>query len=192
MPIIGFEGLDGVGKTSAANQLAWRRGALIVTQIGVDTQSAVERRAVNTGNDVEARFDYFLGLNRAQMVVAQEVAALGRLVITESTVIRTVATHRVLGSERAMAYEIEEDLLPDFVIRLDLDQKTRIERIIARDGFLKHSSDWDKTLYERREELAAEYDSFGLITMNANQPVNRIVDVVESIAGLPVSSNNGL
>ncbi len=184
MIVVAFEGFDGVGKTTTAFGLAKVVDGFVATAGDLlddrDESWRRERRAVNEAHDIDARFHYFVKLNQAQMRLSRTVNRASRVAILESSIYRTVATHRALGSAAAHSFHIGPELQPDHTFYLELSESTRQERMIGRDGDLVHTSHWDETLFERREELGAEYGAFGLPTMDAAASLDDIVEQVRS------------
>ncbi len=126
MPVIVFEGFDGVGKTTLAQAYAEAVGGIAVSSLPMDPEWKAERQAVNAGDDVEARFDYFRRLNAAHMAKAREVEADGQVATLEGSIYRTVVTHRVLGSVAAEDFCIRPELRPDLGFLLLLPEAERV------------------------------------------------------------------
>jgi thymidylate kinase len=184
MPVIAFEGLDGVGKTTMATSLAEAVGGVVATAIELDPEWAEERRAVNAGNDVDARFDYFLRLNGHQMAIARGHEATGQAVTLESSIYRTVVTHRVLGSLAAQRYDIPDDIRPDRAFLLDVPEARRTAQLITRDGSIQHSSKWDEELYRQSGKVRRGYrnSDFGLTRINGARSPDELVRLVRHLA----------
>ena len=180
MPIIAFEGLDGVGKTTMAEHYE-ATGGIVMAKLAMNPMWARERRAVNAGTNADKRFEYFLRLNRDRMVLARWLSSKGETVALDSSVYRTVATHRALGSVVAQEYKIEPELCPDHTLLLDLDEFERTRRLRRRDnagdeaGELVYSSHWDRRLHELQADVREEYNSFGLITLDAFLPESELL-----------------
>lgn len=177
MSVIAFEGLDGVGKTTAAHGLAEFAGGLVASSAEYLPRSwAAQRREVNTGNDVESRFSYFVKINEAQMSLARRIDLARPLATLDTSIFRTVATHRVLGSMAAMSYEIPPWIMPDRTFYLDIDEDERQRRLAERDGAVMHPSRWDELLFERQDQLREAYTAFGLTILDATGGTDAIVD----------------
>ena len=188
-PIIAFESyLDGVGKTTTARAFARRVDGVMVGDIPVDPAWKKERQRVNNGDDVEARFDYFLRFNGLYMALAR-IVAVDRPAILDSTVYRTHASHRVLGSVAAWSPP-NAHLLPDVTIQLELDEGARRTRISDRDNGMVYPSHWDETLYDRERDLRIIYGQFRLPRVDADTPPEVIVE--RSMALMPDGILEGL
>lgn len=185
MPIITFEGHDGVGKTTAAMALAKLTGGIVVTSMAMHGDWKRQRRAVNQGADVDARFGYFLDLNRDRMVAARRLSHQGYVAILEGGVHRTVATHRVLGSAAAWEYDIgASDLLPEHAILLDLPEDERLTGLGSRDDGLVYSSHWDEWLFKKAGDVGREFGRFGLPTLDAGLPLDKLMGSVRELVGV--------
>jgi thymidylate kinase len=195
MPVIGFETpMDGGGKTATAqavvdavNEQYGSEVAILATGPNFSMSSgwARERRRVNQGTDVEARFRYFLELNRDCMALARwHAERFAGVAVLDSTVYRTAATHCVLGAAAARAYVIPPELRPDYTFQLEVDESTRIERLMARDGGLVFSSHWDQQLHERQAEVREAYEAFGLPKLDGTLPLSELVDSVKQLVGV--------
>ena len=187
MPVLAIEApLDGIGKTTIAREVAARLGGVVITDTPIDGSWHEERRAVNAGTDVDARFQYFRRLNGHYMDLARAEAEQGNLAILDSSVYRTVATHRVLRSVQAAAYLLEPSLTPDVTALLVTDDRTRMNRLIRRDGDIVFSSHWDRTLSERYADITLEYDRFGLPLVEATVSVDEVAKQVITLYGKAV------
>jgi thymidylate kinase len=187
MPILVIEGFDGVGKTTVARAAARRLDGVVVTDTPLDDIWSAKRKVVNRGQDVEARFDYFLQLNRQYMSLARAQSDIGRVSVLDSSVFRTVATHRVLGSFEAEDYELDAGLIPDHTVLLSVDEPTRIARLRARDGVVVYNSEWDMILHGHVDEVHEQYRQFGLPVVDASVDVERVVDQVLEIYSAPLT-----
>jgi thymidylate kinase len=185
MPVIAFEGLDGVGKTTAAAAVAESCDGILATHPKYLTpQWSAEKRAVNEGTDADARFYYFLQLNALQLAIALRAERHGFVATLDSSVYRTVATHRVLGSVAAREYGIQPELVPRHAYYLDLGEQERRQRLLNRDGSVTNSSHWDELLDLRQDYLREEFASFGLPAIDANLDTPALVSLVRSNVAL--------
>jgi hypothetical protein len=147
------------------------------------------RREVNRGNDPDARFRFFLDMNREMLRLARATRrAEGRTPAVESTVIRSVVTHTVLGSEEASRFVITPEDLPECPILLDVDEGERQDRLLKRDGDLVFSSHWDVPLHERagdvRDLYCFVYQALGLEIVDANRDIPEVAADIRRIANL--------
>jgi thymidylate kinase len=184
MPIvIGFEGKEGVGKSIVSEAIQKSVGGVCISNRASQPRMVEERSRVNSRRDIEDRFKYFVLLNGMQMA---EARAMHTDVVTlDSTIYRTSATHRVLGSQLAQQFSLRESLVPDLTVVLDLDEHTRLQRLHDLHGSVSENH-WDELLNHKAIELEAEYDTFNLQHIDASLPIDVVVQKVLELAGLAV------
>jgi len=103
------------------------------------------------------------------------------LATLESSLYRTVATHRVLGSSEARDYTVRMTAVADDTFYLDLPEEQRLARLEARDGPApQFSSHWDELLHERQDDLRQEYAGFGLLPLDASLAIDALVGQVRA------------
>ena len=165
MHTLAIEGLDGSGKTSCAERVAARLGGVCATSLPAGSAWRLKRSQVNLGADVEARFNFFIALNHMQLDAARSHEAGGFVSTLDSSIYRTVATHRVLGSQAAREHRIAACEKPDSTYYLQVPENLRQQRLSIRDGGIVHPSHWDEILFERSDDVRAEYAKLGLVKL---------------------------
>jgi hypothetical protein len=185
MPVIAFESIDGAETSMVADAFARLTGGIALRKLSMHGDWARERKAVNLGFDPDARFGYFLRLNRDRMAVARWLSGSGHPAILEGGVHGTVATHRVLGSAAAWEYDIDEsDLLPDHVILLGQADDERPTGLGSRDGGLVYASHWDEWLSKKVGDVSRELGRFELPTLDASRPIDELMGSVRELVGV--------
>ncbi len=159
MAIIGFEGLNGVGKSTFARYTARSKGGVFIGRKQLPKGLTRQGAEVNNGFDANRRFNHYLLRNHLQMDMAREADANGRIAILDTTIYQTVIAHRILGSEAAEEYEIPDSLKPDLVIWLDCVERIRQKRVRGENR--PPLSDWDRSLDLHQEDLRAGYSELG-------------------------------
>lgn len=187
MPVIAFEGLDGVGKTTVADAVAAATGGVAVTSLlspySFGKSWRVQKRAVNQGANPDTRFNYFKALNLRYMQYARIMEAEMPCITLDSSIYRTVATHRILGSRQAKGFLLDAQvsqpmMTPDLIFYLNLTEEDRQARLIDRDGGKIFPSHWDELLDWRQQELREVYERFNLPTLDATMAVSALVGIV--------------
>ena len=184
MTVIAFEGLDGVGTSIAARLAAMSFGGQVATRPALLPARIVRGRGeVNAGHDVEARFAFFVRLNERQIKLARGIEKNLGFAALDSSIYRTVATHRVLGSLAARQYQIEPRSRPDRALLLDMPEQDRLQRLMRGDGGITFSSHWDETLQMRQDDVRLAFEAFGLPKFDARLPelelVHRVARLLE-------------
>jgi thymidylate kinase len=124
-----LEGLSGCGKSTASRELE-NEGWLRVSPPD-DRFSSVRKWLDDDIKALEARFLLFATGVAASAVAVRDALAIGRPVVADSWIHRTIATHHVLGCSVKFR-DLNWLPQPDFVFFLDCSEKVRQSRRAAR------------------------------------------------------------
>jgi thymidylate kinase/transcription elongation GreA/GreB family factor len=147
-----IEGLTGVGKSTAASDLAEVLDMEYVPVFPTEYKMAQDS-IENDPAALDARFAlFFSGL----MVSARRINDLldaGEMVVVDSWIYRTIATHSAMGSKLSLKTPswFPE---PDIKILLTCDEEVRKLRIASRG---RHSGYWKAKCEEHSDEIMASY-----------------------------------
>lgn len=171
--IVVVEGLDGVGKTTVTRALAELTGGVDVTRQVLASMTRTPAGARSS----DARYRYWLEVNRQAGEVAAEWVARGRVAVIDSYVFRTVATHWILGVRTEARSMTGVAARPDRAVLLTIAEATRLRRLAARDGELPESS-WHAQLRRGRDDVLRVYRRFRLLELDTSRPAREVARLV--------------
>jgi thymidylate kinase len=165
--IVVVEGLDGVGKSSVADELVLATGGVNVTRLAARTAAAARPELKPGRYSAHTRYYYWLWVNAMTGELAREAISRGQVAVIDSYVFRTIATHLILGISGDEALALMSVAPPDRVALLTLDEDLRLARVRSRDN--DQESLWHALLRDRHDEVLSAYRKFELAEVDARQ-----------------------
>ncbi len=162
--ILVIEGVDCVGKTTLAKAIASKRGFryLYTPQLPL----AVIRREIESLDDPNTRFFYYLASVIAVQRKIRSDIDLGRSVVIDRYIHSTLVMHRVLGVDVSCVNTEKLPILwPTVSVLLTATSETRVARRDKRDG----SQDYDQHieqsvgLLDRAQKAFADSHQWSLV-----------------------------
>ena len=132
-PVYACEGLDGVGKTSAAKLLAITDNAQYHHYMDGNPLASLREIALDPATPQEVKFQYYLGCAFDTYKQAGEKSLIAP-VYADRTVFATLAYHQGLGVSDTLVARTPKPLLDQFaaMIYFTANDRTRLERLEAR------------------------------------------------------------
>lgn len=159
---IALEGLNAVGKTTAATLLSRFDG--IVRMPSVPAEYTPLRRQFTGRTELDARFLYFLSaVSMAGARIRHQLDA-GQHVVADSYYARAVSFHRGMGS--AVTVSIPGLPMPDVTFRLTCSALGRAQRQRDRGG---NRDEWDVLTEAHAEDIEREYRAFPAHVINTTE-----------------------
>lgn len=177
-PVIAIEGLDGSGKSTVVEALQRALGAAVVH---CPPKRLSEARAVADACVPRERRAWYLQAARAAGDDARTHVFAGVPVVQDRSPASTLAYGAAERGEVALLGDFPRDQLkPDFLLYLDVDETERQRRVGARPAV----TDEERRLAEDpefRSRVIAGYRAMATHVIDANQPIE---DVVAAIVAL--------
>lgn len=179
--LLTFEGLCGSGKSSVAQQVTERLGAVHLPSIPSEFEPA--RQLVSSTPDVQARYLLYVAGLRQTSVLADRALAAGDAVVIDSYVHRTQAYHGAFGAQLVSVESFARR--PDLTVFLDCPTDVRRARV-ARRG--RTPDQWQVRAEGLVAEILARYARlpWPVVTVDATAALD---DVVRQVLGLLSTSS---
>jgi len=165
--IVVVEGLDGVGKSTVAEELVLATGGVNVTKLAARCAASAQPESGPGRDTAHQRYRYWLWVNAITGELARDVVSRGQVAVIDSYVFRTLATHLILGVSGDEAPALMSVVPADRVALLTLDEDLRLARVRSRDN--GQESQWHALLRERHEEVRSAYRKFELAEVDARR-----------------------
>lgn len=191
-----FEGMDGVGKSTAAEAFADEIDAELMQTPGEGIQQIREYVDSET-HSLETKFLMYLGSNHAVSDQIEDRLEDGEDVVLDRYVPTTVAYNAAatddddldMWVERADEYDFTE---PDELIYLHTDEETRKARMYGRDDVGKRHETDDAFMADVREVYDDLVDVYDMTTVEAVDGVDNVVNtILDEIEGLEADQLTG-
>ena len=176
---ISLEGLHGVGKSTIAEKLASTLNVELTPTIPDEFREI--RKTMNESWSIEARYMMFMSAVLLAGERIRESLALGKTVVVESYIYRTIAFHEGMGSQIRLEFS-QSLLLPHHTILLKCDNDVRQERLVRRGGARNR---WDSLAEANSDTILARYQRFGFPTIDTTHasPEETLATILEVING---------